>query len=172
MDDLMIIELYFARDEQAIEETDTKYGKLCFHMANNFLSNDADAEECVNDTYLTAWNTIPPTRPNNFRAFLCKIVRNLSMKKLEFNLALKRTQNVTVSFSELEEVLPDTRTAPEWEYENLGKIITDFLQAEKRMFGMYSSGNTIFLILSATLQDDIHFPKAKSRICCITPAIG
>ena len=49
MDDLMIIELYFARDEQAIEETDTKYGKLCFHMANNFLSNDADAEECVND---------------------------------------------------------------------------------------------------------------------------
>ena len=52
MDDLMIIELYFARDEQAIEETDTKYGKLCFHMANNFLSNDADAEECVNDTYL------------------------------------------------------------------------------------------------------------------------
>ena len=131
MDDLMIIELYFARDEQAIEETDTKYGKLCFHMANNFLSNDADAEECVNDTYLTAWNTIPPTRPNNFRAFLCKIVRNLSMKKLEFNLALKRTQNVTVSFSELEEVLPDTRTAPEWEYENLGKIITDFLQAEK-----------------------------------------
>ena len=97
MDDLMIIELYFARDEQAIEETDTKYGKLCFHMANNFLSNDADAEECVNDTYLSTWNTIPPTRPNNFRAFLCKIVRNLSMKKLEFNLALKRTQNVTVS---------------------------------------------------------------------------
>jgi len=131
MDDLMIIELYFARDEQAIEETDTKYGKLCFHMANNFLSNDADAEECVNDTYLSTWNTIPPTRPNNFQAFLCKIVRNLSMKKLEFNLALKRSQNVTVSFSELEEILPDNRTAPEWEYESLGKIITDFLQAEK-----------------------------------------
>lgn len=131
MDDLMIIELYFARDEQAIEETDTKYGKLCLHMANNFLSNDADAEECVNDTYLSAWNTIPPTRPNNFRAFLCKIVRNLSMKKLEFNSALKRSQNVTVSFSELEEILPDNRTAPEWEYESLGKIITDFLQAEK-----------------------------------------
>ena len=100
-------------------------------MANNFLSNDADAEECVNDTYLSTWNMIPPTRPNNFRAFLCKIVRNLSMKKLEFNLALKRSQNVTVSFSELEEILPDNRTAPEWEYESLGKIITDFLQAEK-----------------------------------------
>ena len=131
MDDLMIIELYFARNEQAITETDRKYGKLCFCMANNFLSNNEDSEECVNDTYWGVWNRIPPTRPNNFRAFLCKIVRNLSMKKLEFNLALKRTRNVTVSFSELEEILPDTRTAPEWEYEDLGKIISAFLRAEK-----------------------------------------
>lgn len=131
MDDLMIIELYFSRNEQAIKETDIKYGKLCFSMANNILSNDEDSEECVNDTYLSVWNKIPPTRPNNFRAFICKIVRNLSMKKLEFNRALKRTQNVTVSYTELEEILPDTRTAPEWEYENLGKIISDFLQHEK-----------------------------------------
>ncbi len=131
MDDLMIIELYFARNEQAIKETDIKYGKLCFSMANNILFNDEDSEECVNDTYLSVWNKIPPTRPNNFRAFICKIVRNLSMKKLEFNRALKRTQNVTVSYTELEEILPDTRTAPEWEYENLGKIISDFLQHEK-----------------------------------------
>ncbi len=131
MDDLLIIELYFARDEQAIKETDAKYGKLCFSMANNILSNDEDSEECVNDTYLSVWNKIPPTRPNNFRAFICKIVRNLSIKKLEFNLRLKRTQNVTVSYAELEEVLPDTRTAPEWEYENLGKIISDFLDSEK-----------------------------------------
>ena len=131
MDDLMIIELYFARNEQAIKETDIKYVKLCFSMANNILFNDEDSEECVNDTYLSVWNKIPPTRPNNFRAFICKIVRNLSMKKLEFNRALKRTQNVTVSYTELEEILPDTRTAPEWEYENLGKIISDFLQHEK-----------------------------------------
>lgn len=131
MDDLMIIELYFARNEQAIKETDSKYGKLCFSMANNILSNDEDSEECVNDTYLSVWNKIPPTRPNNFRAFICKIVRNLSMKKLEFNRALKRTQSVTVSYTELEEILPDTSTAPEWEYENLGKIISDFLQHEK-----------------------------------------
>ena len=131
MDDLMIIELYFSRNEQAIKETDIKYGKLCFSMANNILSNDEDSEECVNDTYLSVWNKIPPTRPNNFRAFICKIVRNLSMKKLEFNRALKRTQNVTVSYTELEKILPDTRTAPEWEYENLGKIISDFLQHEK-----------------------------------------
>ena len=131
MDDLMIINLYFARNEQAIKETDRKYGKLCFRMAKNFLSNDEDSEECVNDTYLNAWNSIPPTRPSNLRAFLCKIVRNLSMKKLEFNSALKRAQNVTISYEELEEVLPDTQTAPGWEYENLGKIISEFLKAEK-----------------------------------------
>lgn len=131
MDDLTIIALYFARNEKAIEETDKKYGKLCFCMAHNILSNNEDAEECVNDTYFNVWNKIPPTRPHNFRAFICRIVRNLSMKKLEFNCALKRNQNVTVSYTELEEILPDTRTAPEWEYENLGKIINDFLQHEK-----------------------------------------
>ena len=131
MNDDQIIQLYFDRSEQAIKETDTKYGGYCYSIAYNILTNPEDAEESVSDTYLKAWNTIPPTRPNNFRAFLCKIVRNLSMKKLEFNSALKRSQNVTVSFSELEEILPDNRTAPEWEYESLGKIITDFLQAEK-----------------------------------------
>lgn len=131
MDDVMIIKLYFGRNEQAIKETDMKYGKLCFRVANNILANSEDSEECVNDTYLCMWNMIPPTRPNNLRALICKIVRNLSMKRLEFNLALKRTRNVTVSYSELEEILPDTRTAPEWEYENLGKILSDFLHQEK-----------------------------------------
>ena len=75
MEDLQIIELYFARDEQAIKETDRKYGKMCFKVAKNLLSNNEDSEECVNDTYLTVWNKIPPTRPNNFTAFICKITR-------------------------------------------------------------------------------------------------
>ena len=60
MDDLQIIELYFARDEHAIKETDIKYGKLCFRVAKNILLNNEDSEECVNDTYLTVWNKIPP----------------------------------------------------------------------------------------------------------------
>ena len=131
MDDLMIIELYFARNEQAINETDIKYGKLCLNMANNILSDNEDSEECVNDTYLSVWNKIPPTRPDNFMAYICKIVRNLSLKKLDFNLAQKRTRKLTVSFSELEDILPDNPTAPENEYENLGKIISDFLMQEK-----------------------------------------
>lgn len=128
MDDPAIIELYFARSEQAIDETDKKYGKLCRSLASNILSSDEDAEECVSDAYLSVWNTIPPTRPNNFTAFLCKIVRNLSLKRLDYNTAQKRNGNVTVPLSELEEVL---YTAPEPELEELGKLLSRFLRQEK-----------------------------------------
>lgn len=131
MDDLTIIELYFARDEQAIRETDRKYGKLCFHIANNILSNDEDSEECVNDTWLSVWDAIPPTRPANFMAFLCKIVRNLSLKRLEYKLALKRTPDALVSLHELEEILPDERITPGTGDDELRKLLTAFLRSEK-----------------------------------------
>lgn len=131
MDDLQIIELYFARDEKAIKETDTKYGKLCFKVANNILNNGQDSEECVNDTYLSVWNTIPPQRPKNLMAFICKITRNLSLKKLEFKTALKRTPNALVSFHELEEVLSDDHIRSGIGDEEIGKMLTVFLQSEK-----------------------------------------
>lgn len=127
MDDLQIIELYFARDEHAIKETDHKYGKLCFRVAKNLLFNNEDSEECVNDTYLTVWNKIPPTRPNNFTAFICKITRNLSLKKLELANAAKRTSTAIVSLDELAETLPDTRISSDIGEEDLGKLISAFL---------------------------------------------
>lgn len=125
MDDPAIIELYFDRSEQAIDETDKKYGKLCRSLAGSILSSDEDAEECVSDAYLSVWNTIPPTRPNNFTAFLCRIVRNLSLKRLDYNTAQKRNGNVTVPLSELEEVL---HTTPEPEAEELSKLLSRFLR--------------------------------------------
>lgn len=131
MDDLMIIELYFERDEKAIKETDKKYGRLCFTVAINILDNDADSEECVNDTYLSVWNKIPPTRPNNFMAFICKITRNLSLKRLDYNKAMKRTSESLVSFTELEDILPDSSIMPNVENERIGKLISDFLHHEK-----------------------------------------
>lgn len=131
MDDLQIIELYFARDEHAIKETESKYGKLCFRVAKNILSDDEDSEECVNDTFLAVWNKIPPTRPNNFKAFICKITRNLSLKKLEFSNAGKRSANAVISLSEIEEILPDNRIASGVEEEELGKLISAFLWSEK-----------------------------------------
>jgi RNA polymerase sigma-70 factor (ECF subfamily) len=72
MDDLKIIDLYFERDENAIKETEKKYGRLCLNIATNVVGNIEDAKECVNDTYLGVWNAIPPARPNNFTAFICK----------------------------------------------------------------------------------------------------
>lgn len=132
MDDSQIIELYFSRNEQAIRETDLKYGKLCFNIANNILNNDEDSEECVNDTYLSVWNRIPPTKPKNFRAFICKIARNLSCKKLKFVLAKKRNSNAVLSFSDLEEILPDNCIAPNVTDEEIGSLISAFLQEEKK----------------------------------------
>ena len=131
MEDSKIIALYIARDEQAIRETEAKYGRLCFRVANNILANDADAEECVNDGYLGVWNRIPPTRPVHFSAFLCRIVRNLSLKKLAYLSAEKRASNAALSFEELEQVLPDHCVASDAGEQRLGQLISDFLRAEK-----------------------------------------
>lgn len=131
MDDLMIIELYFERDEKAIKETEKKYGRLCFTVAINILGNDEDSEECVSDTYLSVWNKIPPSRPNNLMAFICKITRNLSLKRLEYNKAMKRTPESLVSFTELEDVLSDSSIIPDMENAEIGKLISEFLKHEK-----------------------------------------
>ena len=130
MEDHRIIELYFARDEQAICETDEKYGRLCHHISHQILVDEEDVKECVNDTYLSLWNQIPPTRPHYFLAFISKIVRNLSLKKWEYIHAEKRNSRVLVSLEELEQVLPssDDRNITEKE---LGWLINGFLRLEK-----------------------------------------
>ena len=132
MDDNRIIELYFARDERAIQETSAKYGKLCLHTARNLLSIEADAEECVNDTYMVTWNQIPPTRPQYYAAYLCKIVRNLALKKLEYIHAKKRTPDAVIPFEELESVLSDAAIEQKMEAEDLGRMISEFLRTEKK----------------------------------------
>ena len=131
MDDSKIIELYFERDDRAIKETQIKYGKLCHKIAYNILNNYQDSEECVNDTYVGVWNAIPPTRPNNFMSFVCKITRNLSLKRLEFMKREKRSADVLVSIHELEGVLPDEKYAPDVSDEDIGKLISDFLYTQK-----------------------------------------
>lgn len=90
MDDNKILDLYWERSETAIVETSTKYGRYCRYIAHNILQNYEDSDECVNDTYLRAWNSIPPHRPNKFSAFLGKITRNLSLNMYEKNTTQKR----------------------------------------------------------------------------------
>ena len=133
MDDRQIIDLFFARDEQAIRETDRKYGKLCFRVADNLLWNREDAEECVNDTYMAVWNRIPPVRPDNFTAFICKITRNLSLKRLEFLNAGKRSAKAILSLDEIEATVPDNSFSPGIGDDEAGKLISIFLRSEKEL---------------------------------------
>ena len=90
MEDNQIVELYFQRKADAIKETDSKYGSYCFAIADNILHNREDSEECVNDTWLSAWNAMPPQRPNMLRMFLAKITRNLSFNRFHARNAEKR----------------------------------------------------------------------------------
>ena len=131
MEDIKIIELYWERNEQAITETDLKYGRLCHSIAYNILNNRSDSEECVNDTYNGVWNAIPPTRPNNFMAFVCKIARNLSLKRLEYLTREKRSENMLISLNELESVLPDQSYDPNISDEYVGRAINRFLMEQK-----------------------------------------
>jgi RNA polymerase sigma-70 factor (ECF subfamily) len=107
----MILDLYWARSESAINETAKKYGSYCITIANNILQNNEDAEECVNDTYHKTWETIPPQRPTIFRAFLGKITRNLSLNKYKGQRAKKRDGNdIDLMYSELEDCIPSSNS--------------------------------------------------------------
>lgn len=110
MDDSKIIDLFYARSEQAIVELSKKYGAVCAKVAGNILNNRLDAEECVNDAYLGAWNTIPPQYPSPLLTYLCRIVRNLSIMKYHFNTAGKRNSHYDVALDELEECLASAVT--------------------------------------------------------------
>ena len=102
--DEAIIELYWARNERAIKETDVKYGKYLFTIAYNILHDRLDCEECVSDTYLGAWNGIPPARPTVFQVFLSRITRNISINRYKKDRASRRIPGeLLVSLEELEE---------------------------------------------------------------------
>lgn len=110
MDDNQIVALFYARSEQAIVELSNKYGKLCISIAQNILNDTLDAEECVNDAYLGAWNTIPPQKPNPLSTYICRIVRNLSIAKYHANSAQKRNSHYDVALDELENCLSSPAT--------------------------------------------------------------
>ena len=130
MNDEKIIELFFERSEQAIKELDGKYGKVFHSISNRILNDHQDAEECVNDAYLATWNAIPPARPNPLLAFVCKIVRNISLKRYEKNTAAKRNSRYDVAMEELEDCLASTTTIEEEISEReLAEIIESFLDS-------------------------------------------
>ena len=106
MQDAQIVELYWNRDECAITESDLRYGAYCRHIAMNILTSFEDAEECVNDTWLRTWESVPPQKPDSLAAFFGRIVRNLSISRFRANRAQKRFDGISVLLSELDDCVP------------------------------------------------------------------
>lgn len=133
MQDFEIIELYFARDERAITATSEKYGAYCQRVADNILADSFEAEECVNDTYLRTWNSIPPTRPSIFRAFLAKITRNLALDRVNKKNAAKRGGRVTESLDELSECVGESDIFERLDEKEIAEIINAYLKGEREL---------------------------------------
>ena len=138
IDDERIVELYWERDEKAIEETDFKYKKYLLSIAYNVLHDRLDCEECLNDTYLGAWNAMPPSRPNVLKAFLTTIARRIAIKRYHSNVRQKVIPSeMTVSLSELEDFIADDGDVDsELDAERLGRVISGFVRSlsERRQF--------------------------------------
>lgn len=128
MEDAEIIGLYWKRDEAAIAATASMYGNRLQCLSKRILDSDEDAKECVNDTYLHTWNRIPTERPRFFYAFLAKICRYVSLGKLDWNQAAKRKADVVSLTAELEACIPDNRMQQYLEAQELGELLSAFLQ--------------------------------------------
>lgn len=129
LDDERILDLYWARDDAAIGETSLKYGDKLQRLSDRMLRAKEDAEECVNDTYLGAWNAIPPQRPRQFFAFLAKLCRNIACNKLDWLNAAKRHADTVSLTEELAQCLPDNAADRRQESRELGEALNVFLQS-------------------------------------------
>ena len=128
LSDEEIIALYFDRNEKAIKETDVKYGKYLYTIAYNIVYDRMDCEECLNDTYLSTWNTIPPHRPPVFQVYLSKIMRNTAIDKYRHSRAAKRVPSeMVVSLEEFGETLPDHTAEEEETVRELSRALSGFL---------------------------------------------
>ena len=127
MEDEQIIELYFRRDQDAIVQTELAHGAKLNALANRILMNHEDAQECVSDTYMKAWETIPPTRPSYFYAYLAKICRFLCFGRLDWNNAAKRKAEIVELSAEMELCIPDPSRERQAVSRELARLLNEFL---------------------------------------------
>ena len=128
MEDAQIIDMYWLRDEYAIQATDDKYGAFCHRIAMNILHSFQDSEECVSDTYGRCWDTMPPQRPGSLRAYVGAIIRNLSISRYRASRAQKRFGGAEVLLSELTDCVPAPESVQRTvEARELGQFISDWL---------------------------------------------
>lgn len=139
MEDAEILTLYWCRDEDAIKQTEIAYGRRLHALAEKILQSHEDAQESVSDTYMKAWDTIPPQRPNYFFAYLAKICRNFAFGRLDWRKAAKRNAEVVTLTQEMELCIPDTSQQRKLEGEELGRLLNRFLEElpqDKRLIFM------------------------------------
>ena len=129
MTDSQIIALFWDRNEDAIQETDAVYGRKLFTISDKILRSHHDAEESVSDTYMKAWESIPPQKPNYFFAYLAKICRNFSLRRIEWNAAEKRNAEIVTLTTEMETCIPDQSYERKLEGEELGRVLNRFLES-------------------------------------------
>ena len=129
MEDAKIIDLYFARSEDAVRQTDAVYGRKLFGLADRILHDAQDSEESVSDTYLKAWETIPPKRPAYFYAYLAKICRHFALGKLDWKAAAKRKAEVVSLTEEMALCIPDRRKETEMSAKEIGRALNAFLES-------------------------------------------
>ncbi|MGI5963292.1 MAG: RNA polymerase sigma factor [Lawsonibacter sp.] len=168
MEDHQIIELFWARSQQAISESEFKYGAYCRAIARGILALEEDAEECVNDTWFHAWNAMPPQRPNILSAFFGKLTRNLSLDRWRKNRAAKRGGGqIDLALEELEGCLPD-RHSPEEHLEagETAKTISAFLRSQPELDRNLFVGRYFYLqsIQHLASHFGLSLPQTKSRL--------
>ena len=139
MNDEQIIQLFFTRNEDAIRQTDDRYGAKLTRLSENIVGSREDAQECVNDTYLKAWNTIPPRKPNIFSAFLGKITRHISIDRWRKQSAQKRGgKEIIFALDELGECMDENTLEATVSQRELTRILNDFLtglpETERNVF--------------------------------------
>ncbi len=164
MDDKSIVDLYWQRSDKAIEETALKYGSYCRTIAYNILLNSEDSEECVNDTYLSAWNSMPDKRPERLSPFLAKITRNHALHKYEGQHRVKRGGGeTTLAMDELLECIPSKQNLEaQLEAKELAAAINNFLsllptQEQKVFVCRY-----FFMASIAEISEKFHFSRSKT----------
>ena len=163
MKDNEIINLYWKRDEAAITATADTYGNYCYSIAHNILSNNEDAEECVNDTWLKAWKSVPPHRPNRLSTYLGKITRNLSLDRYKLLTAQKRGKGqVKLALSELEGCVP-AQTDMEQIVDEMVLVnaIETFLYAQPRIERNIFIGRYWYLYSIRELSDAYRMSESK-----------
>lgn len=159
MEDQQIVDLFFSRSETAIQALSEKYQRLCYGITKNIIPDARDIDECLNDTYLRIWNSIPPERPLCLPAFLARVARNTALDRYAYNTAQKRNSNLAVAYEELEPYLcmSDSQCDTLIEQQHFKEFINRFLR-------MQSEESRIFFVRKYWYGDSVRDIAADCHV--------